>query len=892
MSAGRVALRLASRSLTRNRRRALLMVAVLAVPLAVGFALSTLRSTSVFSQERLVSRLIGQSQTVLLNPELVSEQGVQQTLTIGPTRLAAVLGRSAAVFPEVTGPLAVSSQGRQALADGFGLDLGAPVHQGRFELHQGRAPRRDGEVAISRAVAERLGTGIGFEVGLGGGNSPAEVTGILVDVTDTTRQFAVTTPAEGARLMSERPADGGGGRRSGAAAGWDQRPAQINWHSPERVELPAGAKTDGWRLETRAEAFRLYRQQAEMGGEGSGPLILGVTVLVVVEIGLVLGAAYAIVVRSSRRELGLLAVAGAGPGLRRLVITCQGLFVGVVATFVAGVVGVLTAWPLVPVLAARSYQVWGPLRLDLLPLLALVGLGVMTPAVAAWVASRGVRGDLVAALRGVDQVEPQLRRRSVPAAVFAFLAGGTVSLLGGAALGALPMVLVGALALVVGVGMLLRVVLPVLARGGRRWRLLPRLGLRITGRSPGRAVALGMVVASLTLVGGLVLAAMGGLTEQAKNTHVPVSPPGSAFVFASRTPQPTTLRAMAEALGVDRVVRLGIASPPLPPRQQGMDRLSSWGHYQALGPVTECLAGRGPIPGSEPLDQERCRLATGFPTPNTPVAVIDGAQVDLVLGRAVSSEERQALAEGRALVLDDRLAPGGVLTVQAPDPASPTNGAPARTVSATLPAFVARSRSAYGHLPMVYVTQEGLDRLGAVVQPNDVFLFAPAPAREGGISPEQEDRARAVLSADIGAGFFRLDVERGPRAAEVYRASTVAIIALLTLVSATLAFVTVSLSTREIRPELSAMAAVGADRRFRSWLSGSHAGTVTALGVGVGVAVTVAATPAVLAALKVSWTPWPWVGLLVAAVVAVAAAVLAGNVAGARIGTVLRRAER
>ncbi|MGI5429725.1 FtsX-like permease family protein [Streptomyces sp. CA-179760] len=107
----------------------------------------------------------------------------------------------------------------------------------------------------------------------------------------------------------------------------------------------------------------------------------------------------------------------------------------------------------------------------------------------------------------------------------------------------------------------------------------------------------------------------------------------------------------------------------------------------------------------------------------------------------------------------------------------------------------------------------------------------------------------------------------------------------------TLAFLTVGLATQEMRPDLSALAAVGADRRFRSWLTGVYAGQVTLLGVLMGVGVTAVATPALLFSLDIGWSLWPWLGLAAASAGAVAAAVVAGCLGGSRVATLLRTAQ-
>jgi hypothetical protein len=113
----------------------------------------------------------------------------------------------------------------------------------------------------------------------------------------------------------------------------------------------------------------------------------------------------------------------------------------------------------------------------------------------------------------------------------------------------------------------------------------------------------------------------------------------------------------------------------------------------------------------------------------------------------------------------------------------------------------------------------------------------------------------------------------------------------LTLIAATLAFITVTLAVRDLRPDLSALAAAGTDRRIRSRLTAAHAGMVVALGLLAGLTVTAVSVPALLVSLDVGWSLWPVAGLSAAALGALMAALLAGRVGGARVTTLLRRAD-
>lgn len=882
MSAKRVALRLATRGMRRAWRRNLILLAALVVPLALAAALSTVRSTSILSPDTRVAALIGQSQSVVHNGAFVREQGPERALAIGSAELARAAGRSVESYVEVNGYLPASANGRQVDSFGYGLDLEVAIHRGRFHVLDGRPPRAEGEVALSQSVAQRLGADVGDQVGLGPDSAPARVTGILAIVTDTLRRFVVTTPLTAIRnTPGAVPTDGPHASISGRDG------TVLTWHVPVRLDSEA-LSAKGWNVDDRERAFLLSDGESAVPEDEATAWILGLTVLVVAELGLVLGAVYAMVVRGNRRELALLASAGAGPEVRRAVITYQGLLAGVVGVGIAVALGVGAAFFIAPVAAARSFEIWGPVRPDLLALFVLAVLGIGTPAVAARIAARGVALDVVAALH--DQPEPVRRSRRRGLLVIAGVVPmGTVLLVSGAALKVPLLVVVGALSLAAGAGYLIRGLLPALGEHAGRLPLPHRIGLRAAARSAPRAAAVGTVIGSLTLLTGLVLAAMGGLTEEVNRTYVPNTPNGSAFVYTTRMPSPAAVAAMADAFGVDQVVGLGVASPP-PPKNLAADgsNLTYWGEFQARNPVTACLAGEGTLPDGSPRGPEQCVSETGFPAQSTPLMVIKPADLSALLGRAATSAEWEALAERKAIVLDRRLAPGGFVTVEAPNPDAGQHRGEGEPISVRLPAVVAEERSTYRNLPLVLVAEVALDDIGAVVQPHSAYFYVPGTA--GGIDTEQEDRARGLLSSDIGAGYFSLEVERGPTAGKVLRTTTVASIGLLVLAAATLSFITVSLATHDMRPDLSALAAAGANRRFRSLLSGSHAGQITLLGILTGCVVTVAATPALLAAMEVGWSPWPWLGLLVSTVGAVGAAMLAGWWSGARVTTLLKRA--
>ncbi|MFI1889353.1 FtsX-like permease family protein [Streptomyces jumonjinensis] len=857
MSARRIAFRIALRRVRHDRRRTLGLTAALLIPLTLAVALVTLRATGELPQDIRVAAAFGQSANVLRNHDLVSEQGVEQAMAGAPGALAKAAGKDIEVHAEVDGRLPVSSGGLQVDSFGYGLELDRPVHRGRFAMTEGRAPRAEHEVALSSTVAERLKTEVGDRVRLGKGKADAEVTGIAAIPTDTLRKFVLATPLTVAREAPSPSSDGQGGSVAGG-----QNSTSVVWFTPNAI-TPETAKAmaeSGWRSEPRPDSVADSDNSGSLlPQESASAWILGLVVLVLGELGLVMGAVYAIVVRSNRRELGLLAAAGAGPKTRRSVITHQGFFVGLIATALAMAIGVGAAWLLRPWAAERSGEIWGTLRLDTTATAVLAVLGIVTPAIAARIAARGVGGDVVAALRDQAHFETGTPRRG-QVLLGSLLTCGLLLIVAGGALKAAFTVMIGGLALVIGTGMLVARILPSTGNRADGFPLMQRIGARLLARSASRSATMGTVVASLTVLAGLVLAAMGGLTAEVGKTYRPNSPEGSAFAYATKMPQTSTVAAMADALGSDRLVFMTLAAPPVPktPTPDGSP-WTFWGEFQTTTQLSE--------------DRP------------TSVMVVKEADLPALLDRAATTEETRTLAAGGAMVMDKRLAPGGKVALTAPE--SPVTGAgQPQMLQVSLDAVVSQSRSDYRNFPAVYVTTAGLKAMGGIEQPNSAYFYLPKPA--GSISTEQEDRAREVLASDIGSGYFTLEVERGPVAAEVLRSTTVGSAVALMLVAATLAFLTVALATQEMRPDLSALAAAGADRRFRSLLTGVYAGQVTLLGVGMGMVVTAAVTPALLAALEVGWSLWPWLGLAGASAGAVAAAVLAGWIGGSRVTTLLR----
>lgn len=219
-----------------------------------------------------------------------------------------------------------------------------------------------------------------------------------------------------------------------------------------------------------------------------------VSALGMLEIGLLVGAGFAVIARRRMYQFGLLAAAGASPAQLRSTATSAGLLLGASAAIPGAVLGVLGAWLLMPRMEAAvghriSFGVpWWAVIVNLVVAIVVAGSAARWPA-------RSLATEPVAHLLGAQR--PQVASVGRPA-----VAGVVLTVIGGALLAAgfarlnLLFAVLGVLLAPVGLLLIAPLLVRQLSRGASAMSLAPRLAGRSVGRHNRRSAA---VVAALAL---------------------------------------------------------------------------------------------------------------------------------------------------------------------------------------------------------------------------------------------------------------------------------------------------------------------------------------------------------------------------------------------------------
>ncbi|MEV6525787.1 FtsX-like permease family protein [Longispora sp. NPDC051575] len=849
-----LALRISSRSLRRTPRRSLLLIAFVAVPLTVATLVATLTATAVPTPEEFARRGLGAA-TLRAELPALGARPPAEALGQGTAKIRELVPGARDIQPVISQDSRLVKGDREVAGSSFGIDGANPMHAGRFTVEKGTLPASDGETALSAAVARRLGVGTGDKVTVDG--SELTVSGIVVDRAGTTRTFAVATVPTAVTMAA---------RTTGGEAAGRSKQVTIAWHlaGVDPTTTRRVLQDAGWRTLDRSDF-------ATKGSDQIGQLpalTLGLTALMLALAILLMGAGFAVAASSSRREIGLLAVCGAGPAQRRLVLTCNGLVLGVLATALGLGVGVGLAALAYPRVAASVEQVWTELRVDV-PLMVVFGvIGLGGPVLAAWLAGRQVATmDPWVALHERPSATGRAatrrtRRWSVAAVVTAVVVLGLATLAGNLALTALA-----ALVAVIGAAGITRMAVPWLARRADVARPGMRVALRSHAAAPGRGTALIAAIGAVVTVAGLVMLGVGGLTERAASTYRPSSPVGTTVVDTHDTLPGTTISDMARRLDATGVARINLAMPA-----------DAVGQNTYLATVENPAAVCYRTPREDP---RVCAQRAGFDTSFWYVGIVEPAQLATILGRPLTGAEESAYREGRVLAFSDRIVADGTVRIWDRDPRGARDRQPK-----LLPAVVASGARIHSDLPFAYLSPESAAAAGFRNHPQVQYVI-----RSAATPPESaEDAARAMLTADAG-GYARLYVERGDPASRnlgtVLMICAVALLALATVVSV----LAVALAAGELAPEFATLAAVGATSRFRRGLSAAYSTVTATLGVLLGLAVLAAVSPAQSRAMDVPGSGLAWLMLLGTAVAAVVVSAGGGWLTSPRPVSLVRRVD-
>lgn len=863
MSRWRALLRLARRDARRDRARTLLVIVAVALPVAALAGLVLITDTlTPTPQERAVEQ-VGRADAVAWVSNTVGEAADDPVADLG-RRVAP----DVELEPIRSLPASVSADGparRMQVSDERLDDEALAV--GRLELVDGRPPRADDEVAVTRAVARILDVALGDRLSLAVSDGHAD------GVQATTDAVAGERRVVG---ISERPERLGARGVQVAPGTLDELPAhEILLRSPgdrpvqvdgddvdiEGGDVPTAVRPGDeptWTVTTSESVV----DRPQSRGERITVVLLGG--LAAVQVALIAGASFAVSVRRRQRELGLLAtVGGRRSDVRRTVLLTGsvGGVVGAVTGLALAVLVVLAAAPWYDQLAGRRV---GGIALDPVWLAVPALLAVVATVVGAWWPARSVaRLPITVALSG-RRPTPRPSRRGV--------AIGLVLVAGGATgLAALAGLTVGGGRPVPGqVPLLIRsepvlylaaVVLIVLGAGltspwllERIGRLAPRLtvGARLAVRDAARFRTRNgpLVTAGMAALAGAITVAslLGSLEQQAQDRYTPGLGDDELMIEGDRAEEAAA--AIAERWGSEPVELPRVGAFVAPTAMSGA--------FERALPAGVTVA-----------TPETLRTMTGDADQGTPPD--DAAIVVLPPDGA----DGPATADG----VPDTI----VLQVSRSVPA----GAAHETDEVELPAtaVVADAERSGALLPTVAIPETLLEEHDVPVTGGTQTGGTEEPAGrwllrfEHPVGDDLAEAAAALATATVGDAAH-VQVEGGPPTP--WTSLRALGLALGLIAGLAIVAVAVALAAAEARSDLRTLTAVGADRRTRRRLAVGRAlvlcGLASALAVPVGMLPPVLLAGVVAAELRVH-VPWVTLGVVL---IVVPALVALGAAAAAR----------
>jgi putative ABC transport system permease protein len=449
--ARRAVARWAWRLLRREWRQQILVLALLALTVAAA-------AFSVSAAYNVASRP---------GPQFGSANHLLQFDGTNPKALAADIAAARNAFGtvQVIGRRFVPIPGSTQTVEFRAESPHGPFSGPMLTLLQGHYPSGDGQVDVTGGIARTLQLRIGSPLSLGGQHQT--VTGIVENPSDLNDQFTLVQPS------SARPA---------------QSVTVLLDASPARFESFRAAFHGPLEWQARAPSTQ---------GAVAGGMLGAVTVLLLL-VGLVAAAGFAVIAARRQRQLGMLAAIGATRRQLRMVMVASGAVVGVIAAVAGTAVG-LAAW----MAAAPGLETFADHRIDRFNVpWDLVGLGmllaVVTATAAAWWPARAAARLPVTLALSARPPWPRPARR--PALLGALMIAAGVTCLGLANQDRPPLIIAGALAMTLGLVFISPLAIRALAAPARRAPVAVRLALRDLARHQARS---GAALAAISLALGI-----------------------------------------------------------------------------------------------------------------------------------------------------------------------------------------------------------------------------------------------------------------------------------------------------------------------------------------------------------------------------------------------------
>lgn len=793
----RVPLRIARRDARRARGRTALALTLLALPVLAVTTADTLYATSSVSGAESVERRLGAAEArvelhrngrafQMFDPD--DGSGWRGRGEADRDAVAAALGLEdldAQTVRVREGSVRFDTDRGRADAQVLVTDLGDPLTAGMVELTSGRLPTSTDEVVVNARLDDR-GPGVGQDLVLASGDA-LRIVGEAESAALVGQPFAASVPGSALEPRGVSSLLVGGDPVS-----WDQV-RDLN-------ALGATVVSRAVLLDPPPESELAPQVQAGMDvlDEAAVTAAVLIAVMVLIEVVLLAGPAFAVGARRQARTLALVSAAGGSPRDARRVVLGSGVVLGVGGSVIGVLGGLAAAWALRPVLQGYSTGRLGPYDVEPLHLAAVLVFGLVSAllaaAVPAWLASRQ---DVVAVLAGRRGDDAPSRRSPVVGLVLVALGAGLATYGARADQGGETAIAGAAIVCVLGMLLLVPVLVGAVARASRGLPLALRFAARDAARHRTRTVP--AVAAVAATVAGVVALGIATSSDEAQSAagYVAALPVGDAAVSLSYGPAGrnadaeevrAALLSVLPAEAADRVeeVRGVVTDGFVELRAPGAGTLLSSTNGVLAGDLLVSEAGLPSfLRGVEPLSAQQ------------------QARVDEVLAAggvvALSNTGDPAVDEVR--VVDY---PGG------------RGDAKRTTLPATTVPVELDQANAQGVISEAGAREAGLE------------VATTALVVRGGLSDEEAQDAKEVVAGLPGpAGLY---VERGYQPPEEVRIFQLVLggLGAVLMLGGTLTATFLALS--DARPDLATLGAVGAAPRTRRAVAAAYALVVGAVG--------------------------------------------------------------
>ncbi len=559
----KAATRMAWREAKRNRWRSLLVVAMIALPVAgLTTAAISIRTASPSFEERATG-LMGRAELAIMgfssdDPALTDPASYQKVLPAG-TQFA--VQRNLAGESTLGGAYDYVN-----LTDG--PTIGATV--GMYQVLEGRAPNAKNEVAVHPRLLERRGLEIG----------------------DT---FVVDEPlleltVVGVAVAPEAVWDPIGLLAPGSLAGYEDTAVNLFIDLPDETSIQdAVAKIQAAQPVSTVDRRSIVELSGATEAMGAS---FAIAALALVETGLIAAAAFTVGARRQLRALGLLAAAGGEARHTRLTVLAGGLVLGLVGSLTGVAIGVVGALLVQPHLDTIAGRVTGPLDPSPLFLLGAVVLGTTAATLAALTpAKAAARLDPTDALAG-RTAPPPPPARLARWGLAALIIGGVITGWGTVKFESVVQA-IGLVILMGGFLVLIPTMVKVLGDSAHRLPTAGRLAARDTARHARRT---GAAVAAATVALAMPVAVAGWLAGQERSEsaipalaedHVIVQP-GLSADGSESTLVDDLLSAFPGAIAADlRQASWDPAAYPVLQEMAGGEAAADWGVWAMIPGIAD-----------------------------------------------------------------------------------------------------------------------------------------------------------------------------------------------------------------------------------------------------------------------------------------------------------------